>query len=147
MTTWHRFARFNAVGALGVALQLTVLGVLTDGLGVGYLPATVLAVGSAIAHNFVWHTAWTWSDRRDDKTSAAGRFLRFISANGAVSMIGSVIVMAALVGGLGLHPIPANGVAIVACGLTNFLLGDHFVFRAGAPLASPARTSVQTRCR
>lgn len=138
MTLWHRFARFNVVGTVGVGVQLGTLALLTDGLGHGYLPATVVAVVSAIAHNFGWHVVWTWSDRRGGP-SLANRFARFVVANGAVSLVGNVILMAALVGGAGLEPIPANVVAIAICGLVNFWLGDRWVF--GPLPAVPAPTS------
>ena len=38
---------FNAVGTMGVGVQLAVLLTLTEGLGLNYLVSTVLAVESA----------------------------------------------------------------------------------------------------
>ena len=57
----RRWLAFNAVGTMGVAVQLAVLLSLslTEALGLNYLVATVLAVESAILHNFVWHEHWT----------------------------------------------------------------------------------------
>src|SRR4029077_1429569 len=55
MTPLVRFFRFNAVGALGVAVQLASLWLLTGVAAVHYLIATPLAVSLAIVHNFVWH--------------------------------------------------------------------------------------------
>jgi len=128
MTTWRRFARFNAVGALGILVQLSTIGALTEWWGIGYLPATVAGVSAAVVHNFFWHLRWTWGDRRLTPVAAAGAFLRFASGNGLVSLIGNVVIMALVTGAGGVAPLPANGVAIAACGLLNFWLGDRLVF-------------------
>ena len=123
-----RFVRFNAVGAVGIGVQLAALWFLTGVLHMHYLPATSAAVGAAVVHNFVWHRRWTWADRRESGDSVA-QFLRFAAANGAVSLAGNLVVMMALVSGAHLRPVVANGVAICACGLLNFWLGDSVVFR------------------
>lgn len=132
-----RFLRFNAVGALGIGVQLTVLWVLVDVVGVGYLPATLIAVSSAVVHNFMWHQRWTWADRSSRGRRAIDGFLRFVLANGTVSLVGGIIVMALLVDGAGLHALLANLVAIVVCGLANFVLGDKLVFIEREPVIQP----------
>ena len=55
--------KFNLVGALGIAVQLTVLLGLKSGLHLNYLLATALAVETAVVHNFLWHERYTWADR------------------------------------------------------------------------------------
>ena len=122
-----RFVRFNAVGALGTFVQLTVLWVLVEAGRVDYLVATIAAVSAAIAHNFVWHRRWTWRDR---PTSASTAFARFTLANGAVSLVGNVAVMALLTGALNMPTVLSNIIAIGVCGLINFWLGDFYVFRS-----------------
>ncbi len=124
-----RFLRFNAVGALGIFVQLTVLWVLVDAGRVDYLAATVAAVTAAIGHNFLWHLRWTWRDRPTDVAGASGAFGRFVISNGAVSLAGNLAIMALLTGILAMPPLVANLVAIAACGLVNFWLGDLWVFR------------------
>jgi len=54
-----RWARFNAVGIMGAALQVAALSLLVT-LGMHYLVATALAVEAAVLHNYVWHRRWTW---------------------------------------------------------------------------------------
>ena len=121
-----RFVKFNAVGVLGVAVQLGTLWLLTDVAAVHYLIATPVAVMFAVVHNFVWHRLWTWKDRDVDVSGACARFLL---ANGFVSLAGNLGVMMALVSGAHLQPLAANAVAIVTSGLLNFWLGDAVVFR------------------
>jgi putative flippase GtrA len=126
MTTAVRLARFWIVGLGGVGVQLAVIALLV-GAGVHYLPATALAVGAAIVHNFLWHRRWTWRDRPASAPALAA-FARFASANGMVSIVGNAIVMWILVGLAGAPPVWANAAAIGAAGFVNFLLADRVVF-------------------
>ena len=64
----RRWLAFNAVGTMGVAVQLVALAALTEMAGLDYRIATVLAVETAILHNFVWHERWTWRDRAPGST-------------------------------------------------------------------------------
>jgi putative flippase GtrA len=127
MTTSVRAARFWGVGALGFVVQMATLSGLADGLSVPIALATGAAVWAALVHNFIWHRLWTWADRRDG--SVVGAFARFVAANGIVSLVGNVVITTALSGWLGLPALVANGVAVVACSVVNFLLGDTVVFK------------------
>ena len=85
-----RWLKFNAVGLIGVGVQLLALTILKSGFGVNYLAATVIAVEIAVLHNFVWHERWTWLERT--KLSAGGvtgRLIRFHLANGSISIAGN----------------------------------------------------------
>jgi putative flippase GtrA len=124
--TARRFARFNVVSALGMVVQLLALAVLVGPARVGYLPATALAVGTAVLHNFAWHWGWTWRDRPRGRPMMA--LAAFAAANGSVSLATNLVVMAGLVSGAGLSPIAANPCAIAAAGLVNFALADRWVF-------------------
>ncbi|MCY4119585.1 MAG: GtrA family protein [Acidobacteria bacterium] len=126
----RRWLAFNAVGTMGVAVQLTVLLSLTEALGFDYRIATVLAVESAILHNFVWHERWTWRDRRRD---VRGRWLRlawFNLVTGAFSISSNVGFTALYVNTLGVHYAIANLMAIATCSLLTFVANDRFVFRS-----------------
>jgi putative flippase GtrA len=125
-----RFVRFNAVGALGIAVQLTGLWVLVDLWGVAYPLATTVAVALAVVHNFVWHQRWTWGDRHSDGSATAVAFVRFAGTNGVISIVGNVGIMLVLVDVTGAHPLIANAIAIATCGLVNFAMSDLFVFQA-----------------
>jgi putative flippase GtrA len=127
-----RFVRFNVVGLLGIGVRLAVVAVLVDRAGMHYLVATALAVEVAVLHNFFWHDRWTFADGRDAATPPGRLFLRclaFHAGNGLVSMLGSLAIMPLLVGGLHLHYLTANLVAIATTGLLNFALSDRAVFR------------------
>lgn len=121
-----RLARFSVVSAAGIGVQLGVLWTLTGPGGAHYLPATILAVGAAIVHNFAWHRHWTWRDRPGGRWPAA--LVRFAGMNGLVSLVGNALVMGLLIGGFGVATMPANVIAIATCGVANFALADRIVF-------------------
>ena len=122
----RRFAKFSAVGGLGILVQAVILALLLRVAGMHYLPATALAVEAAILHNFAWHRRWTWRDR--PRSSIAITLLRFNATNGAASLIGNLAVMFILVGVLKINPYAANLITIGICSIVNFALADRFVF-------------------
>ncbi|HET7695794.1 MAG TPA: GtrA family protein [Vicinamibacterales bacterium] len=122
-----RFAKFNSVGVAGFVVQIAVLAALLHA-GVHYLAATVLAVESAILHNFFWHERWTWRDRPAAGRGRLDRLWRFHALNGLVSLAGNLLLMRLFVGTLGMAPIPANLAAVLACALVNYTASDRLVF-------------------
>jgi putative flippase GtrA len=124
-----RWIRFNAVGAIGIVVQLGALAVFRSWLRFDYLLATGLAVEIAVVHNFFWHERFTWADRSAARPSQSlVRLAKFNASNGAVSIVGNLALMRLLVGQAKLHYAAANLVAIVVCSLVNFVLSDRFVF-------------------
>lgn len=115
---------------MGVAVQLTVLLSLTEALGLNYLVATVLAVESAILHNFVWHERWTWRDRGPGIHGRWTRLAWFNLVTGALSISSNVVFTALYANTLGVHYAIANLMAIATCSLLTFVANDRFVFRA-----------------
>jgi len=133
---FHRAIKFNAVGAMGIAVQLAALAALRGGLHLHYLAATALAVELAVLHNFVWHEQWTWRDRSGP--GIGGRLVRFQLGNGAVSLAVNLGFMRLLVGQLHIEYLPANLLAIAAGAGANFAISNWLVFvpapRNPAPL-------------
>ncbi|HWY53070.1 MAG TPA: GtrA family protein [Terriglobales bacterium] len=124
----QRPAKFALVGAIGIVVQLATLRELTV-LGLDYLWATGLAVEAAVLHNFMWHERFTWSDRGASHLAETGvRLLRFHLSNGAISILGSLLLMRWLVGHFGMSMLVANLLAIAACSVGNFLASDRWVF-------------------
>jgi putative flippase GtrA len=122
-----RLWKFSVVGAIGIGVQLAVLGALTT-MRVNYLLATGLAVECAIVHNFVWHQRFTWVDRVNSAAEEMRRLLRFHVSNGLISLVGNVLLMRWLVGGLRLPILMANVLTISICALANFVVSDRWVF-------------------
>ncbi|ABF43178.1 GtrA-like protein [Candidatus Koribacter versatilis Ellin345] len=131
MSGFGRWWRFNLVGAGGVLVQLGLLQAWMHFALGNYLLGTVLAVEGAVLHNFGWHCAYTWKDRpARQRAEIWGRLARFHLSNGAVSVAGNLLIMRALVDGMGVPVLVANVVAIVSCSVVNFFLGDRWVFQA-----------------
>ena len=126
---FFRWMKFNAVGGIGIVVQLVALALLRSLLKLDYLLATGLAVEIAVIHNFLWHERFTWADRPTARPfRSLVRLVKFNASNGAVSIVGNLLLMRLLVGELKLNYVVSNLVAIVVCSLVNFLLSDRFVF-------------------
>jgi putative flippase GtrA len=133
-----RWLKFNAVGAIGIGVQLSTLSILTSGLHVGYLVATALSVEAAIVHNFLWHERFTWADRlRISPGESLRRFAKFNLTTGLFSIGGNLIAMRFLVGTAHLHYLVANMLTIAICSILNFLVSDRLVFSNGRSGFSP----------
>ena len=129
----HRWLKFNLVGALGIAVQLTVLLGLKSGIHLNYLLATALAVETALVHNFLWHERYTWADRvHPSWQKSLPRLLRFNLATGGVSIVRQSGVDEALVGLGHMNYLIANAVAIASCSLLNFLVSEEWIFEVEA---------------
>ena len=127
-TAWH-WVKFNVVGAIGIGVQLAALAALNRVLG-NYVVATAIAVELTVLHNFVWHERFTWADRASMSwRDSLVRLLKFNFSNGAISILGNILLMRWFVGEFRLPVVIANLLAIALCGLANFVVGDRFVFR------------------
>src|SRR5579884_1837381 len=127
MDGFVRWLKFSLVGIIGVGVQLAALFAFTSFAHLDYLLSTVLAVEAAVVHNFLWHQRFTWSDRgRTHALEAFGRLLRFNTGNGAISLVGNVLLMRVLVRHVHIRVIPANLISIAACALANFIVSDRW---------------------
>ena len=126
-----RWIKFNAVGGIGIVVQLAALAILRSWLKLDYLLATGSAVEIAVIHNFLWHERFTWADRPAARPAhSLIRLAKFNASNGAVSIVGNLALMRLLVGEFKFNYVASNIVAIALCSVVNFLLGDRFVFEA-----------------
>lgn len=131
MNHFVRWWKFNLVGAVGMVLQLVVLGLFTRLMPEHLLLATAGAVECTLLHNFVWHVHYTWRDRQDG-SGRMGQLLRFHLSNGMVSLGGNLLLMRLLVQEAHFPMLVSNGIAILSCSIVNFYLGDHWAFESAA---------------
>lgn len=126
----RHWLKFNAVGLVGIGVQLLTLTILASVLKVNYLFSTFLAVEMTVLHNFVWHERWTWVERtRQMAGHRLRRLIRFHLTNGLISIGGNILLMWILVSKVHLHYFVANLIAIGACSVVNFFASDRVVFR------------------
>jgi len=135
--TLVRLLRYNMVGVLNLAVKFSVLTGLVELAGMGYLPATVIALEAAILNSFTWHLRWTWRDRSAGLSPRGilWRLAKFHLGNGAVALVVNLLVMRWLVGSLGLHYAPASVAATICAGAVNFTIANFVVF---VPSGHPA---------
>jgi len=124
--SWIRWVKFNAVGGVGILVQLGILTLLRSGLGANYLIATAIAVEVTVLHNFFWHERFTWADRCEGKS--IHRLIRFNLTTGLISILGNLVMMKLLAGVGGLNYFVANLLSITVCSLANFVVGDRWAF-------------------
>jgi putative flippase GtrA len=128
-----RWLKFNFVGGIGIVVQLAALALFRSLFHLNYLLATALAVETAVIHNFLWHERFTWRDRpAAHRWQSLARFAKFNATNGAVSIVGNLLIMRALVGQFHMNYMIANLIAVTVCSLVNFLLSDWVVFERDA---------------
>jgi putative flippase GtrA len=129
-----RWGKFNLVGAVGMAVQLGALALITRLAPGHYMLATAAALEITLLNNFVWHVHYTWRDRFPTRNAArrmlASQLIRFHLSNGLVSAVGNLALMPLLVEGARIPVVPANAIAILCCSIVNFLLGDRWAFVA-----------------
>jgi putative flippase GtrA len=131
MSTLLRWGKFNLVGAMGAAVQLSALALINRLAPGHYLLATAAAIELTLLHNFMWHLHVTWADRRGEpavRGRAGGQLLRFHLSNGVVSMLGNLGLMGLLVQHAHAPLVAANCVAILCCSIANFCLGNWWAF-------------------
>ena len=125
-----RWLKFNAVGGLGIVVQMGAFALLFSAIHLNYLASTALAVETAVLHNFVWHERYTWKHLpRGATRDVALRLLRFHAGNGAISILGNLALMRLFVGSLHMRHYLASVLAIALCSLLNFAASEWFVFR------------------
>jgi putative flippase GtrA len=139
-----RWMKFNLVGAIGIAVQLLLIAVLTAVFRMNYIPATGLAVEATVLHNFVWHERYTWAKRGSRGWAAvSSRLISFNITTGAVSIGGNLLLMRLLVGEWRMPSLLANLASIAACSVLNFAASDRWVFQPTSRFE--ARATPRTR--
>ena len=124
-TTFTHWLKFNLVGVIGVAVQLSALALFNHFARRHYLLATIAALELTLLHNFIWHLHYTW---RGQPGSILARLLRFHLCNGLVSLAGNLALMRLLVAHTHLPVLAANAIAIACCSLANFALSHYWIF-------------------
>ena len=122
-----RFGRFNVVGLMGAALQLALLGLLTERFGLSAVAAAPIAVEMVVLHNFFWHERFTWRDQGTLGRQKAIRLWRFHAGNGLFSLAGNTLLTYYLQ--LKAPPLASALTAIALCSPINFLMADYWVYR------------------
>jgi putative flippase GtrA len=138
---WWQVARFLAVGASGLAINLVVFSLLVHGGGVDYLWAAVASNLIALASNFLWNRRWTFGATCGRAALQANRFA-------LVSVVGFGVNLVVLRFGVEFLELPRLAAEVTASAIAapvNFLGSRQWAFRAGTrsrtPMATPERSA------
>jgi dolichol-phosphate mannosyltransferase len=123
-----RVAKFLAVGASGVLVNMGALYVFTEIAKIPYLIGSPIAIELSILSNFSINLIWTWRDRHDDGALWT-KLLRYHVAVGITAFLGNYVILIALTEWLGIHYMVSNLVGIAIGTFFNYLANDLWTFK------------------
>jgi len=125
-----RFIKFGIVGTSGIAVNTSVLWVLKGLLGVPLSIAPIFAIGTAVFSNFLLNNYWTWNENKQiRKHSFFHRLWRYYLSASLGALINYVVLLS-LTNFLDIHYLIANLAGIFIGMVSNFLLGEFWVFKS-----------------
>ncbi|HUZ07770.1 MAG TPA: glycosyltransferase family 39 protein [Candidatus Paceibacterota bacterium] len=122
-----RLARFFVVGASGVVVNMGVLVLLKEKLGLHYAIASLFAIELSILSNFTLNNAWTWHDRRTGTFGA--RLLKYHLVAGFTSFCVNWSLLIFLTRFFGIDYRISNLIGIAAATVLNYVLNHKWTFR------------------
>lgn len=125
-SNWSQLVRFATVGASGYAINLAVFAVAVHGAGFDKGIAATAAFVVALSNNFVWNRLWTFRAGEGHAGFQAARFCVVSLAAFAFNLV----VLYALVDGLGVAEVPAQAIAIASATPLNFIGNKLWSFKA-----------------
>ena len=130
----RRFLQFGLVGASGLVVDMGLLYVLFDGLGLGLTRSAVVAAELAIVNNFFWNDRWTFADRSRQQRRRRQTIKRFLKFNliCGLGLLLKVGLLNLFLNGLGWNAYGANLLAIVLVTVWNFGLSLSLGWRSTA---------------
>jgi len=135
----RRFIKFCLVGASGVLVNMGLLWLFTEVVGLFYLVSAAIAIETSIINNFILNDIWTFRDRR--APGMAARLVRLLKFN-LVSAVGIGINMGVLwtcTEVLGIYYLLSNLCGIAAAMLWNFIINLSWTWRQRT---APASTDI-----
>ncbi len=122
---WKQLIRFVAVGATGYVINLGVFA-LCVAIGIHYVVASAIAFVISVTNNFWLNRHWTFDAKHEHPMFQGARFF-------AVSLVAygfQLLILIALVEGVGLSKIIAQAIAIATATPLSFLGQKLWSFRA-----------------
>ncbi len=117
-----RFIRFGLVGGSGVAINMLVLFLLHDELGLPLSRSSIVAISLAILNNFLWNNFWTFG--------ATGIHSRRVVQFVVISLVGMAInlLVLNLLVATGVHYALANLAGIMVATAWNFYANSRWTW-------------------
>ncbi len=118
--------KYFLVGGIGVAINLGLLYILTDFLGIWYIMSQGIAIAISITNNFFLHRYWTFKNEIVEPKTVQ-RYIKFfiVSVVGMSIQLGLTFV---LVENFALYYLYAAVIAIGSASAFNYLLNRKWTF-------------------
>ena len=119
-------AKYYAVGASGVLVNLGLLFYITEYVGLWYFLSYTLAISASITSNFILNKFWTFRDSINSQGTIV-MYVKFVS----VSLLGMAIQLGTaylLVESLSVYYMLAAIVSITIAGAINFIINRRWTF-------------------
>ncbi len=119
-------AKYYAVGASGVLVNLGLLFYLTEYVGLWYFLSYTLAISASITSNFILNKFWTFRDSINSQRTVV-MYVKFASVSflGMAIQLGSVYF---LVESLSVYYMMAALISISIAGAINFIINRSWTF-------------------
>lgn len=132
----RRFLKFCLVGALGVVVNVGLLWLLTEFLGLFYVLSAAVSIETSILFNFALNDLWTFRDRRQLGSNTLARALKY-NLTCALGVGINLGILALLTEVFGVYYIISNLIGIAGATLWNFTISTLWTWRA-KPHSEPA---------
>jgi len=119
-------AKYYAVGASGVLVNLGLLFYITEYVGLWYFLSYTLAISASITSNFILNKFWTFRDSLNSQRTIV-MYVKFVS----VSLLGMAIQLGTvylLVESSSVYYMLAALVSISIAGVINFIINRRWTF-------------------
>ena len=123
---WAQLVRFGTVGASGYVINLAVFAAAVHGAQFDKGIAATAAFVVALSNNFVWNRVWTFRAGEGHAGFQAARFCVVSLAAFALNLV----ILYALVDGVGVAAVPAQALAIASATPLNFIGNKLWSFKA-----------------
>ena len=119
-------AKYYAIGASGILVNLGLLYYLTEYVGLWYFLSYALAISVSITSNFILNKFWTFRDSIDSQKTIV-MYVKFVSVSmlGMAIQLGSIYV---LVESLTVYYMLAALISICIAGAINFIINRRWTF-------------------
>jgi len=129
LSKYEKFLKFGTVGFSGVLVNMSILYILTDLLGIYYMFSAAVAVESSIVSNFVLNELWTFVERgKEGLRNIFQRFLKFntVSFSGLAVNLSMLWILTEFAG---IYYLLSNLFAIAVVFLWNYFLNVRWTWR------------------
>ena len=120
-----QFVKFAIVGAIGTMIDVGLLFVLHEKVGLNLYVSNAISFSAAVLNNYTWNSLWTFGDQ--DKQHGR-QIVQFLIVS-VVGLVLSSLLLALFHDGLGLYYLIAKLLSIVIVLFWNFTANRFWTFR------------------